>query len=573
MEEVQRLRQLSLISRVCTELETALAALSDSDRKDVAEFLIHMAGSCSSLEEFRTQAKQLDLPVTVVDSIHNLVSRTQNSSISSSSKSSTGPVVSVGETHSSRSLRHSPRRRSSSRRRSPVRRSRSRDRHGRRRSRSHERDRSHSRGVDQRRTSSRSPARRRDSTASDGRPRISTSADSSLPLQYHVYRGAVTRVQEFGAFCEIDNFRKSDGKRLEGLIHKSQIHAHRKVSDATTALQKGQRVYVKVLAIVGDKISLTMSHVDQESGRDLRPEYRTSDEPVRAPTSTTSSLSGVVQSDADVDMTARKLRAAGDADRWVMSQLSSSGALSDDQKAALIKASYRDDDEGASDEDDIDIELNEDEPAFLKGHVVDETIDDSAKVVRNPDGSMNRAALQQVAISKERREERRQREQQGAAPPLSSESSEMPGSDDLGPIQFRKDNATQANVSFGMPTYNKSIREQRQSLPVFRLRAQLLDAVARNQVLVMVGETGSGKTTQLTQYLYESGFTARGQIGCTVRSLLFRFPNLVLTESHSNRAVSLHNPSRSVSLKKLAASLAILLVIAFVSKMSLDREL
>ena len=31
----------------------------------------------------------------------------------------------------------------------------------------------------------------------------------------------------------------------------------------------------------------------------------------------------------------------------------------------------------------------------------------------------------------------------------------------------------------------------------------------------MVGETGSGKTTQLTQYLHEDGYTTYGMVGCT----------------------------------------------------------
>jgi energy-coupling factor transporter ATP-binding protein EcfA2 len=35
------------------------------------------------------------------------------------------------------------------------------------------------------------------------------------------------------------------------------------------------------------------------------------------------------------------------------------------------------------------------------------------------------------------------------------------------------------------------------------------------QVLVVIGETGSGKTTQMTQYLAEVGYTSRGRIGCT----------------------------------------------------------
>ena len=34
-------------------------------------------------------------------------------------------------------------------------------------------------------------------------------------------------------------------------------------------------------------------------------------------------------------------------------------------------------------------------------------------------------------------------------------------------------------------------------------------------VVVVVGETGSGKTTQLAQFLYEDGYCNNGIIGCT----------------------------------------------------------
>lgn len=40
-------------------------------------------------------------------------------------------------------------------------------------------------------------------------------------------------------------------------------------------------------------------------------------------------------------------------------------------------------------------------------------------------------------------------------------------------------------------------------------------AVHENQILIVIGETGSGKTTQITQYLAEAGYTTRGKIGCT----------------------------------------------------------
>jgi pre-mRNA-splicing factor ATP-dependent RNA helicase DHX38/PRP16 len=33
--------------------------------------------------------------------------------------------------------------------------------------------------------------------------------------------------------------------------------------------------------------------------------------------------------------------------------------------------------------------------------------------------------------------------------------------------------------------------------------------------VVVVGETGSGKTTQLAQYLYEDGYCTFGLVGCT----------------------------------------------------------
>lgn len=61
----------------------------------------------------------------------------------------------------------------------------------------------------------------------------------------------------------------------------------------------------------------------------------------------------------------------------------------------------------------------------------------------------------------------------------------------------------------------KTITQQRQSLPVYKVRDELLDLLREHNVLVCVGETGSGKTTQLTQYLHESGYTVNGQIGCT----------------------------------------------------------
>ncbi|TMW62699.1 hypothetical protein Poli38472_005317 [Pythium oligandrum] len=60
-----------------------------------------------------------------------------------------------------------------------------------------------------------------------------------------------------------------------------------------------------------------------------------------------------------------------------------------------------------------------------------------------------------------------------------------------------------------------SMQEVRRKLPVYPYRESLLEAVRDYQVLIIEGETGSGKTTQIPQYLHEVGYSELGKIGCT----------------------------------------------------------
>ncbi|KAL0229181.1 hypothetical protein GEMRC1_013801 [Eukaryota sp. GEM-RC1] len=58
----------------------------------------------------------------------------------------------------------------------------------------------------------------------------------------------------------------------------------------------------------------------------------------------------------------------------------------------------------------------------------------------------------------------------------------------------------------------KSLSEQRHQLPITACKSDLIRMVRENQVVVIKGETGSGKSTQLPQFFLEEGF---GQIGDT----------------------------------------------------------
>ncbi|RLN13544.1 hypothetical protein C2845_PM09G06350 [Panicum miliaceum] len=58
----------------------------------------------------------------------------------------------------------------------------------------------------------------------------------------------------------------------------------------------------------------------------------------------------------------------------------------------------------------------------------------------------------------------------------------------------------------------QQVREQRKSLPIASVEKRLVDEVRKNDTLIIVGETGSGKTTQLPQFLYDGGFCQYGKV-------------------------------------------------------------
>ncbi len=79
-----------------------------------------------------------------------------------------------------------------------------------------------------------------------------------------------------------------------------------------------------------------------------------------------------------------------------------------------------------------------------------------------------------------------------------------------------------------------SILEKRVALPVFEFKDRFIEIVRQNQITVPVGETGSGKPTQITQFLLDGGFCFKGSDG-TIKGVACTQPRRVAAMSVARR--------------------------------------
>ena len=359
------------------------------------------------------------------------------------------------------------------------------------------------------------------------------------PKVFKIYDGVVTGVKDFGAFVHLQGIK---GK-VTGLVHVSALQEGARVNHPSDLISRGQPVKVKVARFEGSRISLSMKDVDQATGRDLAPQQRLASganmERMTNGNDRYGSLTSqvpVIEGDLNGKPMRQKKRMTSP-ERWEIKQLIASGAISasdypdidEDYNATLAG-------EGEfEEEEDVDIEVREEEPPFLAGQTKQSLELSPIRVVKAPDGSMNRAALAGTSLAKERRDLREQEARDKAAEdasqvdlnaqwqdPMMAPDQRKFASDLRNPQTHKAPEAVpewkrvvqSKEQSLGKRT-SMSIQQQRESLPVFKFRKQLLDAVHENQLMIVVGDTGSGKTTQLTQYLAEGGFANHGMIGCT----------------------------------------------------------
>lgn len=65
---------------------------------------------------------------------------------------------------------------------------------------------------------------------------------------------------------------------------------------------------------------------------------------------------------------------------------------------------------------------------------------------------------------------------------------------------------------FGSGNVTAYVKEQRKTLPIFTFKNKLIEAIKNNQMVIVIGETGSGKSTQIPQYVADAGLQRNGRI-------------------------------------------------------------
>ena len=82
-----------------------------------------------------------------------------------------------------------------------------------------------------------------------------------------------------------------------------------------------------------------------------------------------------------------------------------------------------------------------------------------------------------------------------------------------------------------LKTIPEKIKKERQSLPIFAKRTDILETIRNNQVTMVKGETGCGKTTQVSQYILED----------CIQNCNGSMTNILVTQPRRISAVSVAN--------------------------------
>lgn len=241
-------------------------------------------------------------------------------------------------------------------------------------------------------------------------------------------------------------------------------------------------------------------------------------------------ITGIILDTHQEDLSKEQKKRIGSPELWELKQLRMANSIDFnddplfDEEDGFINSNSNVDKE-------IEVEIKEEEPPFLRGQTTRTGVHYSPiKVVALHDGTLHRSAINQSELAKGRRELREQQHRNL----LENIPKELLGMDEskftmnskslvntikeikntsYEPLEWKRESVIKKFHTTSRTLTN--IKEKRDSLPIFKLRNELLEEIDKRNVLIVIGETGSGKTTQITQYLYEHGYHKIGKIGCT----------------------------------------------------------
>ncbi|KAH8074192.1 helicase [Aureococcus anophagefferens] len=316
-------------------------------------------------------------------------------------------------------------------------------------------------------------------------PALPPAARAATQL-HAIYAGRVTKVAEFGAFVALEG----PTPPREGLVHVSMISGDG-ARDAARAVARDQRVFVKVLGVAGSRVSLSMRDAPRRA-----PGGGVASNPMINPGVSLGDLRRAEAADAAAGGGGRRRKRLTSPELWEARQLAASGVV----PAEML-------------------------PTFDEEGVLGDFGAEEAEEARDR-AQRARAA---GALAKERRELKQAQANaliDGIPKDLNRpwedpmpDAGERHFAQELRSVNLASSQVDSAwkrqqqkqQLSFGHVS-NKSLREQRAALPSPRSN-RARGGVAAHQVLVVIGETGSGKTTQMTQSWCELG----AEVGYSIR--------------------------------------------------------
>ncbi|XP_048748658.2 pre-mRNA-splicing factor ATP-dependent RNA helicase PRP16-like isoform X1 [Ostrea edulis] len=221
-------------------------------------------------------------------------------------------------------------------------------------------------------------------------------------------------------------------------------------------------------------------------------------------------------------MTARQAQHQRDNELWETNRMMRSGVV--------VRTNF-DEDFEEDNEARVHLLVHNIVPPFLDGRITFTKQPEPVIPVKDPTADMAQVARKGCAVVRIHRDQKEKRKAQkkewelagtkiGEIMGVKKEEEKKEKTLENGDLDYKADHKfadllKDKNEAVSEFAKRKSIGDQRKYLPIYAVRNELLNVIRDNNVIVIVGETGSGKTTQLTQYLHEDGYTKYGMVGCT----------------------------------------------------------